>query len=338
MILAEEISRYGSVAVAGLAKNVGKTVTLNYLLREGYKTGLRPGVTSIGVDGESKDRVSGTLKPEITIGEGTIFATSETHYRIRRLQSEVLALGERQTSLGKTVMARALSRGKVLLSGPADTTTLRNLISAMRQKGAGTVLVDGALSRVSLASPVVTEAMVLATGAALSPDISRIVNQTAFLCSLTEIPEADKALADAVRPREDCILSIDSEGVAHDPGVTSVLDLEKVKDKIFAYGQTIYVPGMITDRFLRFLTSQKEAANVTLIIRDFTRLFVEPATLKAFQRRGGEIRVLRRSKLLAVTYNPFSPNGFSVDRDRLGDALQDKLNVPVIYIDPDCIR
>lgn len=329
------IGGYGSVAVAGLAKNVGKTVTLRHLLREGTRRGLRLGVTSIGVDGESIDSVSATRKPEITLYPGVVFATSEAHYRRRRLQSEVTGVARRHTALGRVVVAKALSAGKTLLSGPADTTSLREVIWMLRSEGAGTVLVDGALSRLSPASPAVTDAMVLATGAALSPEISRIVSRTSFVCSLTELPEVDSPLGKSLEGLEGDLWGIDEEKTPRALGIGSALSLDRVKEGILRFGTVIFNPGIVSDKLLSFLSSLSQIKDITLIVRDFTRLFVQPHTLKVYLGKGGSIKVLERPRLLGVTVNPYSPAGYQVDKDRLVGSLQASLNVPVEYITPE---
>lgn len=334
MRLAEEISRYGSVAVAGLAKNVGKTVTLNHILREAHNLNQSIGVTSIGIDGETTDQVTRTSKPEITIYEGMYFATSETHYRQRRLISEVLDIGRRHTSLGRIVTAKALSTGKALLSGPADTASLSRLIGEMRDCGAGTVLVDGALSRLSPASPAVTEAMILATGAALSPSIPRIVSHTAYICGLVDLPEVDPAVGRRLEGIEE-VCGIDEEGMPHNIGVKSALELERVKGSAFRHpesGMRIYVPGMIGDRLVKYLSSRLKDGETELIIRDFTRIFADPMVLRGFISGGGKISVLRRPRLIGVTINPWSPAGYTVDQEKLQAELQQRLNVPVVNV------
>ena len=333
MRLAEEITKYRSVAIAGLAKNAGKTVTLNYLLREAHKMAYEIGVTSIGVDGESIDRVTHTEKPEIRLYSGMLFATSETHYRQRMIESEVIGLSPRQTSLGRVVSARALSDGKVLLSGPSDSFSLRRLINDMHRQGIRTVLVDGALSRMSLASPAVTDAVILATGAALSPDIRTIVSKTRFVCSLVDLPEADAMQKEKFKDITSGVWALDKEGIPVDLGIKTSLDLKAIKEGMLKYGPKVYAAGAVTDKFLRYLTSQKEIGETELLVRDFTKIFVEPSSLQIFLRRGGKIKVLKRCNLLAVTINPWSPTGFSVDREKLQKALQKEVKVPVIYIE-----
>lgn len=136
---------------------------------------------SIGIDGENRDQVCQTPKPEIIVPEGMIFVTSEKHYRERRLVAEIMEIDDHRTALGRLVIARAKTSGKVLLSGPADTAGLKSLIRHMKDFGVRTTLVDGALSRLSLASPTVTEAMVLATGAAVSGNIRELVRRTRYV-------------------------------------------------------------------------------------------------------------------------------------------------------------
>lgn len=334
MQLAEEIGKYRSVAIAGLAKNTGKTVTLNYLLREGQKIGLKLGVTSIGVDGESIDIVSQSRKPEIKLYDGMWFATSETHFLKRKLEAEISGIMPRGTSLGRVVTGRALSNGKMLLSGPGDTASMKGVIADLQKKGAETVLVDGALSRVSQASPAVTDALVLATGAALSPDIPTIVARTVYMCRLTCLPEAERVLVEKLDNLDNDIYAIDGNGSVRGLEVGSALNLSLLKERISFYGNTIFSPGLVSDRFLKFLSSRKEIKDFHLIIRDFTRLFVDPFTLKNFTDRGGRISVLKRPELLAVTINPYSPAGYTVNREKLEDALRERIDTRVEYIIP----
>ena len=89
MPFTDQILRYGSCAVVGMAKNCGKTVVLNHIL-SGLHGKTRLAVTSIGVDGEKTDAITATAKPEIMLGEGMLFATSEGYYNQRRIVSEII--------------------------------------------------------------------------------------------------------------------------------------------------------------------------------------------------------------------------------------------------------
>ena len=325
----EEILKYNSIAIVGLAKNAGKTECLNYILRRVKNTGKRFALTSIGIDGESRDQVCQTPKPEIEVFEDMIFITSEMHYRDKRLVAEIMDVSTQQTSLGRLVTARAVSSGKVLLSGPADTGSLRTLIHDMKRWDVDTTIVDGALSRLSLSSPAVTEAMVLATGAALSCNIPQLVRKTKYVYDLICLNEAAPDIVRKLMAIEQGVWSIDDEGNIYDLDIPSVFMLENKKDDIFKHGNTLYVAGAISDQLLQFLRQQKQIREITLIMRDFTKMFASMETYYAFVKKGGTIQVLQKSKLLAVCINPQSPDGYCLDSDELRVAMQTSLGIPV---------
>ena len=325
----EEILKYNSIAIVGLAKNAGKTECLNYILRRVKNTGKRFALTSIGIDGESRDQVCQTPKPEIEVFEDMIFITSEMHYRDKRLVAEIMDVSTQQTSLGRLVTARAVLSGKVLLSGPADTGSLRTLIHDMKRWDVDTTIVDGALSRLSLSSPAVTEAMVLATGAALSCNIPQLVRKTKYVYDLICLNEAAPDIVRKLMAIEQGVWSIDDEGNIYDLDIPSVFMLENKKDDIFKHGNTLYVAGAISDKLLQFLRQQKQIREITLIMRDFTKMFASMETYYAFVKKGGTIQVLQKSKLLAVCINPQSPDGYCLDSDELRVAMQTSLGIPV---------
>lgn len=329
MQLLEDICRHRSVAIAGLAKNAGKTECLNYILRHAGETGRRFAITSIGVDGENRDQVTDTHKPEITLSAEMYFVTSEMHYRQKRLTAEILDLSTYQTSLGRLVTARAVDSGKVILSGPADTATVRRLITSMQGLGVQTTIVDGALSRLSLSAPEVTDAMVLATGAALSPNIQRIVQQTRYVYDLISLPRIEGKLAEALGSIQQGVRTVDTGGGVHDPGIQSAYMVESRKDELFRHGKTIYVAGAVSEKLMKFLASQREVKGTVLIMKDFTRMFAEPQTYYTFLRKGGSVKVLHTTQLIAVTVNPRSPQGYTVDTGQLQDALRQHISVPV---------
>ncbi len=64
-------------------------------------------------------------------------------------------------------------------------------------------------------------------------------------------------------------------------------------------------------------------------MRDFTKIFVTPQQLRLFEKNGGSIRVLQKSKLIAVTVNPTAPSGYVLDSEVLCDKLSQAINLPV---------
>ena len=320
--------RHRSVAIVGLAKNTGKTECLNYILRHVKDAGRRVALTSIGIDGESLDQVSQTPKPEIKVYEDMVFVTSEKHYREKRLIAEVMDISTEQTSLGRLVTARAVSPGKVLLSGPAKAESARRLIEGMRRHSVDTTIVDGALSRLSIGSPTVTDAMILATGAALSCNIPQLTQMTKYVYDRIRLPQVAPDLAERLAPIESGVWAVDKDGEVRDLDIPSIFMAAGHKERLFQYGNTLYVAGVVSDNFMRFLRQQKNAAELTLVIRDFTKMFATMEAYYAYLKKGGRVKVLHSSKLLAVCVNPLAPNGYRLDSDELREAIQTSLGVP----------
>ncbi|MFA9372148.1 MAG: hypothetical protein ACERIH_10605 [Labilibaculum antarcticum] len=327
-----DIENYKSLSIVGLEKNTGKTECLNYVLSRLRDSRKQIALTSIGIDGENRDQVTQTNKPEIELSEGMIFVTSELHYKQRKLVSEIIDVSRQSTSLGRLVTAKALTKGKVLLSGPASNHSIKELIADLKNKGVELTIVDGALSRKSIGSPAVTDAMILATGAALSANITQLVFKTKFVYDLIQLPEIEMNLKTQLSNVDSGIWAIDSEGTFQDTGISSVLLIKKEKDRLFQHGNSFFVSGAVTDQFLEFLKNQKQISEINLIVRDFTRVFASPETYYAFVKRGGSMQVLNKTNLLAITINPVSPDGYRLNSDELKNALQDKVNVPVYDI------
>lgn len=323
-----EILNYRSVAVVGTAKNTGKTECLNYIIRQLHQQSVTMAITSVGIDGETCDQVTRTPKPEIDIFSQMLFVTSETHFQQRRFTAEILDVSGRSTSLGRLVTARALEPGKVLLSGPSDTVTLTGMLSQLRQYGADLTLVDGALSRKSLGSPAVTDAMILNTGAAFSANIPTLVRKTKFLCDLIALPGVEASLRDALLPMK-TLCAVDSQNRITDLGITTVMGAATTPADFLQHGLTLYLPGAVTDKLLQYLKVQKEVEHIRLIVRDFSRVFASQETVQAFLSRGGTMEVLLSTRLIALCINPTAPDGTTMNSKALRDALSEKTSLPV---------
>jgi len=323
-----DILRYDSLSIVGLEKNTGKTECLKYVLDRLPVQAKRIAVTSIGIDGETVDQVTRTQKPEIVLREGMYFGTSEMHYRQRRLVSELIDVSDESTSLGRVVTARAVTGGKILLSGPSSASSLKRWMDEMHRSGIELVIIDGALSRMSSASPAVSQSMILATGAAYSANINTLVSKTAHVVDLINLDLADENKRRRLSPLDKGLWFIDKEGELHAlDAMTSLardIHFEGMEDC-----ETLYVAGALVDGFLEKVRKNKDLKHVELVLRDFTKIFVTPQQFRLFHKAGGRMRVLHKSKLLAVTVNPTSPSGYVLDSDTLCGKLSEAIGLPV---------
>ncbi|MCL2597671.1 MAG: hypothetical protein FWD66_08470 [Paludibacter sp.] len=336
MIFIDQILLHKSVSVVGMAKNTGKTETLNFILSSLQKQQKCVAVTSIGLDGEKIDQIFGTKKPEITIYQGMIFATVEKFFENRTFDAKILKIDNNKSVLGKIVLAQALQTGKVILSGAVDTQTLKRIIKENVKFGADITLVDGATSRLSLASPAVTDAMILATGAALSPDIESITRQTKFVVSLVGLPPAEKNLQKVLANPKKGLFCIDKNLQLIDLQIESVLIFDNImNEKIFniiKQNKMLFISGALNDKILNFIILNKLSDGFIFIVSDFTKLFISQQIYNIFTKKGGKICVLNNTNLLAITVNPTSPEGYSVNSEKLQITLRHQIDIPIFNV------
>lgn len=324
----EELIKYKSCSIVGLEKNTGKTECFNYVLQRLPLDKKRIAVSSIGIDGETTDQVTKTAKPEIFLREGVYFGTSEKHYLMKRLSAELLEISNENTSLGNIIIGRALTPGKILLSGPSSTNGLRRWMDEMKKYDIDLTIIDGALSRMSLASPTVSESMILATGAAYSANINTLVQKTAFVVQMINLDLTSADNYNAFNNITAGVWAIDEDDVLHDLKVASSLSIN-INTEGLKKCKTLFVSGALTDNFINHIRQNKIFNETEIVVRDFTKIFLSPMTYNSFVNAKRKITVLQKSKLIAVCVNPTSPNGIVLDSEKLCNTLSEAIKLPV---------
>ena len=324
----EELIKYKSCSIVGLEKNTGKTECFNYVLQRLPLDKKRIAVSSIGIDGETTDQVTKTAKPEIFLREGVYFGTSEKHYLMKRLSAELLEITNENTSLGNIIIGKALTPGKILLSGPSSTNGLRRWMDEMKKYDIDLTIIDGALSRMSLASPTVSESMILATGAAYSANINTLVQKTAFVVQMINLGLTSEDNRKTFNDIKNGVWAIDEDDVIHDLKVASSLSININTDGLKKC-KTLFVSGALTDNFINHIRQNKIFNETEIVVRDFTKIFLTPMTYNSFVNGKRKITVLQKSKLIAVCVNPTSPNGIVLDSEKLCKTLSETIKLPV---------
>lgn len=324
----EELIKYKSCSIVGLEKNTGKTECFNYVMQRLPLETKRVAVSSIGIDGETTDQVTKTAKPEIFLREGMYFGTSEKHYLMKRLSSELLEISSESTSLGNIVIGKAITPGKILLSGPSSSSGLVRWMDEMKKYDIDLTIIDGALSRMSLASPTVSESMILATGAAYSANINTLVQKTAFVVQMINLDITSQENCDTLNNIKNGVWAIDEEGELHDLKVASSLSININTDGLKKC-KTLFVSGALTDNFVNNIRQNRIFNEAELVVRDFTKIFLTPMTYNSFVNGKRKVSVLQKSKLIAVCVNPTSPNGIILDSEKLCNLLSEAIKLPV---------
>lgn len=335
-------NEYKIFSIVGMAKNAGKTVTLNYLIELANENQIRLGLTSIGRDGERQDIVTRTEKPMIFITKGTLIATAEMLFNISEVKLEIVEVTAYETAMGKIIIGRALNDGYVQLGGPTTNNTVRKVSEKMISLGADRVLVDGALDRASSASPAITDACILSTGAVLSRDMNKTIEQTVHRASLFKLEGLNddrlKALWDQIDDVKGVYIIDDANEMTHlDSLKTALLSGRTIGTHLEENSQYVFVKGALVAKTLKdILESSPYARQVTYVVGDATKIFIEQRDWNYFMRVGVTIKVRYEINLMALTINPYAPSGYFYDsesfRGKLSEALKDLMVVDVMTL------
>ena len=309
-----------SVSIVGTAKNVGKTVTLNCVIRQAEGDGITAGITSTGRDGERIDVVTSEAKPDIYVPEGCLIATAEAALRESEVYAEILEVMPYTTLMGDVVLGRVREPGRVVIVGPETASQLRQTIDAMKRHGAELVVVDGAIDRVASAAPTITEATVVATGAAVAPSMQEVVDRTALLVEFFALgPSPDARLCAAARRAiHDRMVALIDENYEIKPlqlktaleagGAVAAALSDSTKAVVFG--------GALVDAVLEpLLDFPKRLRRISVIVADATKMFLGRKVWDRFRRLGGHLSVVNPIRILAITVNPLAPGGTYFDPD-----------------------
>lgn len=335
-LLESIIGQYSVVSVVGMGKNTGKTVTLNGLIQEAVAHGLLLGLTSIGRDGEKQDLVTMTEKPTIWVPQDTLVATASGLLSEGEAPLEILATTNCHTPLGEVVLARARREGTVQVAGPVVNREIPLVAEALKAHGAQLVLVDGAMDRRSVAAPGITEATILATGAVLSRSMEQVIQATRHQVRLFQLPPME---ASPYRERATALIRQGSYGVIDQRGTVKEIPIptalgagQRIAAAIEADTRYVVIGGSLVTQTLEGIWEGTEYfSQCTFILQDATKLFLGPLEWERFRRRGFQVEVLASIPLLAVTLNPWAPQGYAFSPEDFKQELEAALgSVPVI--------
>jgi hypothetical protein len=330
------IQKYDSISIIGMNKNVGKTTTLNHILREA-RGGIPLGLTSIGRDGEELDVVTAMEKPKIYIEKGTIIATAKQCLLNSDFTREILKTTGFNTPMGEVIICRALSDGYVDLCGPSVNSYMLEICDELKRFGSKLVIVDGALSRKTFASPSITNATILSTGAALSRSMVKVIEETNHAVELLSLENEDDM---AVVKLANEVLQKGRIGIIRRNHTIKMLNVNtalgasrEIVEFLDENTSFVVIKGVVSDKLLEdIMASTKQYKGVTFLIEDGTKAFLTREILYKFKKLGGIIKAINKINIICVTANPKSPYGYEFDKNKFLDGLKNYLKVPVFDV------
>jgi hypothetical protein len=305
MTLADRVFAHKSLAlsVVGLAKNVGKTTTLNYLIDEASRrAGVKPGITSTGWDGEAFDSINAMPKPRIVVPAGCIVATTTECLTRSTIPYSVLAETGMRTSLGDVLIIQCNEPGRIEVAGPTTISGLCRVREMMKERGCTHIFFDGAINRKASSSPDVCDSLILATGMNAGYHLDDVKRKSIFWVEIYSLEEK-KITMDPPGPGEIAILD-------NDGAVLQRVAVQSLREKPFSPPPGmgfLLIPGALTDELLHPFMHVKLSFSV--VVRDATKLFISHEMLRRCNKRNNRIFLLNRTDLMAVTVNPMASSG-----------------------------
>lgn len=335
-LLYELQKKYKTISIVGMAKNAGKTTALNYLIEEAMDEGIRLGVTSIGRDGEMQDLVTGTEKPQIYLEQDTIVTVPTQLYELADAGLEILKKTKYSTPMGELLLCRVADSGYVQIAGPPAAMDTKKVCEEMMGYGCELILIDGAIDRKAIASPETSDAIILSTGAVLSRSMRRVVDETAHIVTLYSIPRLEEGMARTIIEEnnyDDRIMIVEKDGEVRKLDLATGLGSSRFIDgEIGENTEYVYIPGAFTNSVIADI-NPKKLKKIRFILKNPTKIFLSVMDWGLWRKKGMRLNVLQNIEIAAITVNPWSPRGYSFDREELARAMREALpNVPVIDV------
>jgi len=333
------------LSLIGLAKNVGKTTATNYLLQtllsEHLYAAEELAITSLGLDGEATDALTGLPKPRYVPEAGLLVVTTDELLRQAEYdgtQVERLLQLPGRTALGAVILARVLKPGRIILAGPTLLRDLRFALAQCQHYGTRLGIVDGAINRLGTATPAVTDACIVCTGASVGATSEVVARRTADVLSRLATPTTKwqnvyRNLSPSVR----LLTCIVGEGEAYDGQSVRIYtgSMEPAEEAhwIIEGMETMQktasmLRGAFTEELARELLAQLSTTRLhheaELIVGDGTKIFCHAVVMQRLAARGLHIRVAEAIRILAITINPYTPE-YVCTPQRLLDALTQEL-------------
>jgi hypothetical protein len=336
------------LALIGLSKNVGKTTTTNHLLEtlpgEGLCRADEMALTSLGLDGEAVDALTGLPKPRYIPQEGLLVATTlELLRQAEDIEAEFLLQLPGRTALGPVVIVRILRTGRLAIAGPTLLREIRFALERLSAYGARLSIVDGAINRLGAAAPGVTEACILCIGTSAGATPALVARRTADVLVRLTIPTSQWSNAyknsfpstrlltfapPDTNAAEECLLDSTEPS---DEAAWIARQVQGRPESVFL------LRGAFTEELSRALLTQLSTTTSRsgeLVVADGTKVFCHSAVLQRLAARGLHVRVAEPIRVLALTMNPYTPE-YTCTPERLLEALLKELpagHPPVIDV------
>jgi hypothetical protein len=208
----------------------------------------------------------------------------------------------------------------------------------MLKIGCDVIFIDGAFDRRSFATPLISDATILSTGASVSRNMEMVVDLTSHIYDLFNL---ERVTDDKIRNIIKNILLTAQIGIINDDYSSSKLEeptalgtSKVIFDQLTKDAKYLVIKGAITDSILEEYVINTKMKGLTVIATDPTKLFFGKQSFYKFIKKEGYLKVLDRVNLIAITINHTSPLGYEFESNQFMRLLQERIDIPIFNLGP----
>lgn len=308
------------IAFVGVAKNSGKTTTMNWCLKRAFQTKKQVLALSIGLDGERLDALLGTPKPPVEVHAGQWCITTQKMLECADATLKIQKKLGIRTPLGETLLAKVVKSGDVVLTGLRHR---RDLAEVQDSLPLDHVFIDGAYGRLMAAHASVSDAIIVSTGGVIGTSLERIVEKTEKMVNHFELPAATDWRRDLFVEARNQKWSLvgDSQNRIRLSNASALVGLKSLKDLWEVDFSCIAIVGMLSDNIAELLMSLALKGNEKcIVVEDPTSVHLTPM-IRAKFLKSWSIEVFSSNQVVAISVNPTSVQGHKFEVGEIESEL-----------------
>ncbi len=326
-----------TLSIIGLAKNTGKTVTLNKVIEDFFLMQKKVAIMSYGRDGEKYDLLTKLKKPPVKIHPNTYFVTAEKAVNNIKLKFKFIKETNIQSTMGRVKIYKSLSEGEAQLVGVNRSSQLKE-IKEILVDHIDYLIIDGALDRKSSALPILSDAVILTTGAVIGQNIDQVIIKTKY--------EVKKLLTDSLKNEKDLLVLKDNYNKKNNLIWTkdnNIFSYKPVLSNLFLKNNTdilksnkinikyILLQGAFTNTTANVLIDLG-LEKLTVLVSDSTKIFLDQMVYNRLKKRNIKLKVLFKINLIAITINPFNPYGKDFIASDFYKKIKEEFDIEVFNV------
>ena len=206
-----------------------------------------------------------------------------------------------------------------------------SLVNRLKKYKVKKILIDGALFRRSLASTSISDGVILSTGASYHNDMEKVVVDTASIVEQFKVDQVSENVKKLLS-NTNCIISNENQ-VTHINGSWIHSNPLMLKQYLSENSRYLFLTGALTDNIVQALVGiRNQLKKLTIIVNDATHILCSGYQYGLLKKMKIDIKVLYKSHLLFVSYNPTSPYGHKFNNSKFKELLEANIEIPCINV------